>query len=95
MREDNVLIADYIKGSLEHYISAAMMENELSKEEALKTIVAPAIATLLKEHGAQVLTERDLDIIIETVETLKVDKTVKQIMKDFTKQIRNIMKGET
>ena len=95
MRENKILIADYIKGSLEHYISAAMMENELSKEDALKTIVAPTIANLLKEHGAHVLIERDLDIIIETIETLKVDKTVKQIMNDFTKQIRNIMKGET
>ena len=93
MRENSIIVLDYLKGSLDHYISSIMIEKELSKEEALKTIIAPAIAHLLKTHGTGILLEKDLEIISTIVETLEVDETVKQIMNDFIIQIQNIMKG--
>jgi len=81
----------FLKGALDNYLSNLIEESHLSSEEVVDTILLPIVVEKLREYKAQLITKKELEKIDTTIDSLEVDSTIKQILHDYTNQIKQLM----
>ena len=90
MNSSNTALS-YLKGALDIYLSNLIDETKLSKQEIIDTIFLPIIVDKLREYNAKLITSKELESVCKTIDELEVSDTIKQVLQDYTNQIKQIM----
>ena len=90
MNSSNTALS-YLKGALDIYLSNLIDETKLSKQEIIDTIFLPIIVDKLREYNAKLITSKELESVYKTIDELEVSDTIKQVLQDYTNQIKQIM----
>ena len=78
------------KGSLEAYLHLLTTTYKETTEDAIIKRITP----ILKEYGANILTNDDVNLIKKSIKELDVSDNVKIILNQFTDSIDDLMKGD-
>ena len=90
MNSSNAALS-YLNGALDIYLSNLIDETELSKQEIIDTIFLPVIVNKLREYNVKLITSKELESVCKTIDELEVSDTIKQVLQDYTNQIKQIM----
>tara|TARA_B100000131_G_C17979759_1_gene558091 strand:- start:618 stop:887 length:270 start_codon:yes stop_codon:yes gene_type:complete len=76
-------------------ISDTVIKYNCSKEEALNKYIMPTFLQELRDRNVPVMGTADLEILNKSIETIKATKKEKNLLRNVSKTIEELMHGKS